>query len=719
MFIHSLLFRTHRIMLRYYLCSLLLVLSIGLQSSYAGWTRVLAAGTMVGRTLEIRSGHFFDENVGMVGAGSSTDVPLIFLTTDGGANWSIAITPVNGNGVVSSFFFRDRNNGFATIHKSSFPSSSIWQTSDGGLTWIDVTGSRTAFEHTCIYETSKALIVTSWDRSGGKGGFSTNGGLTWNEVFENAADHSSNGIGFVDDLHGLVTMGPASLQPSGNNAYATSDGGLTWRKVQQFNEAWSVYALKNTSTFFLAPEGDISGGTGDRNILRSDDYGQSFNIVHQFPTGIQLVGHIDGKGKTLYVQTRRQSGQGLFRSDDMGVTWKNVAGPSNIEDSRFVVTGCVGQIVYAFDNSGNIWKTTDGGDGTLSIPVSSDLTLSLDTLLLGTLYCSPVTLGFTVTNASCDSLTIDSLTTGGDLLSEFSISPKAPVALSTFDERTISITFSPNASGDRDVTLRIKGRRGGFDIDTTITIQARNQLAPELFIPPLTSVATTERFVVPIFIKPTVDTFTISEYRIHLHYNGDVVEPFQLQTTGTLSESSNTNFVTDGNDGMLIAATLGSPITETSDLTKPLINIVMTGYLSAVMTTPIEIDSFGTPTLVPRCPDVALPQSLFMLDPDCGDSILSGFLRTKSIGTITAVRPNPVTSGSMEVLLDIREPADLVIELLNGNGNVMGTSVQIVTNRPGVHTELYPTQNLSSGTYFLRLRDAGSVFSLYPIQIIK
>src|SRR5688572_29705094 len=198
-------------MLRYCIGSLLIILGICASSSYAGWQRMLAAGTLVGRTLEIRSGHFFDENVGMVGAGSGTDVPLIFLTTDGGANWNIALTPINGNGVVSSFFFRDRNNGFATVHKTSFPSSSIWQTNDGGLTLLDVTGSRTNFEHTCIYETSKALIVTSWDRTGGKGGFSTNGGLTWNEVFDNSpADHSSNGIGFVDDLHGLVTMGPAS-----------------------------------------------------------------------------------------------------------------------------------------------------------------------------------------------------------------------------------------------------------------------------------------------------------------------------------------------------------------------------------------------------------------------------------------------------------------------------------------------------------------------------
>src|SRR6185436_4678204 len=99
-------------------------------------------------------------------------------------------------------------------------------------------------------------------------------------------------------------------------------------------------------------------------------------------------------------------------------TWKNIGGPSNIEDSRFVVTGCAGEVVYAFDNSGNIWKTSDGGDGTLGASGAASLVLSVDAILFGTLFCSPVTIGFSVTNASCDSLLVDSLGAVGDSLGE-------------------------------------------------------------------------------------------------------------------------------------------------------------------------------------------------------------------------------------------------------------------------------------------------------------
>src|SRR5205814_8295116 len=56
---------------------------------------------------------------------------------------------------------------------------------------------------------------------------------------------------------------------------------------------------------------------------------------------------------------------GMYRSDDTGATWHYVYGPSHSRDTRFVVTGCNAQVVYAFDALGGVWKTTDGGDGTL------------------------------------------------------------------------------------------------------------------------------------------------------------------------------------------------------------------------------------------------------------------------------------------------------------------------------------------------------------------
>jgi hypothetical protein len=80
---------------------------------------------------------------------------------------------------------------------------------------------------------------------------------------------------------------------------------------------------------------------------------------------MNFTGHIAGVGKTIYVQSQNRTTDGLFRSDDGGISWRAVGGPTNEFDTRFFVTGCRGEVVYAFDRNGGIYKTTDGGDGTL------------------------------------------------------------------------------------------------------------------------------------------------------------------------------------------------------------------------------------------------------------------------------------------------------------------------------------------------------------------
>ncbi|HET9135268.1 MAG TPA: T9SS type A sorting domain-containing protein, partial [Candidatus Kapabacteria bacterium] len=97
------------------------------------------------------------------------------------------------------------------------------------------------------------------------------------------------------------------------------------------------------------------------------------------------------------VQTENRSNDGLYRSDDGGISWRPVGGPVNGFDTRFFVTGCHGETVYAFDTLGGIYKTSDGGDGTLvpspyiaSVPsVGAGETvlipITYDTLLSGTI----------------------------------------------------------------------------------------------------------------------------------------------------------------------------------------------------------------------------------------------------------------------------------------------------------------------------------------------
>lgn len=313
--------------------------------------------------------YFFDEYTGLVGFGSAmstVSVCDIELTTDGGQTWRAAAIP-STKGRLSSIFMRTNLVGYASMMYGDY---SLWKTTDGGLSWT-VLPQTAGDDGTCVYATSAALIRTSWSVVGGS---STNDGASFSSVFRSQDKKQlSNGIGFFDDMTGVVTMGPDYEFFVGATAYTyfTTNGGVSWSRGGKMREAWSVYAEPISRSYYAIAEDEQSS---PGNILyRSDDVTRTWTPLFTFKN-LEFTGHIAGGGGAMYVQTSSKSNQGLLRSDDNGVSWHKVGGPSNSRDTRFVVLGCKGQIVYAFDNGGGIWKTDNGGDGTLTpIPHLGDI----------------------------------------------------------------------------------------------------------------------------------------------------------------------------------------------------------------------------------------------------------------------------------------------------------------------------------------------------------
>jgi photosystem II stability/assembly factor-like uncharacterized protein len=337
-------------LIRYcFLCAL--VFSCLAQEGYSVWNKVGQFNDA------ISCGYFFDADNGIIGLGHFergvstfiSDRPLlIFWTNNGGKNWNQSVIPPGGTGRVTSIFMKNRYEGYASIYSRQY---SIWKTIDGGKSWTDFSQGNTDFT-TCIYQTDKSIIRTIW--FGLPGGSSTDGGRSYSQIFYSNRN-GSNGVDFVDENFGVATMGP------GGGTWITADGGITWNIGGDIPEAWSIYALKGTRKFFALPEDQLSN---DGNIVyQTIDAGATWIQKFLFKTFPRFTGHIAGAGSTLYVQTDDNTNLGLFRSDDLGATWTNVGGPSNSRDTRFVVTGCRGEVVYAFDNNGGVYKTTDGGDG--------------------------------------------------------------------------------------------------------------------------------------------------------------------------------------------------------------------------------------------------------------------------------------------------------------------------------------------------------------------
>lgn len=673
------------------------------------------------RQIPFWCGYFFDDMTGVVGGGKQNDLPVILRTTDGGASWNITSTPFNNNGYPTSIYFIDATTGYASVRSPNFPTTTLWKSTDGGISWLDITSAfNTGDEaYMCIWATSKALVATAWY---GIGGISVNDGASWQQTFTrddfvpgpNIDNQKSNGIYFTDDLHGVVTMGPNTPQPSGNRCFFTQDGGLSWQRSWDFIEAWSVYGLKNTRTFFLAPEGDNGS---NRDIMRSDDGGFSWRSVFTFPDNIDMTGHIDGRGNVLYIQVQDQSNlPGLFRSDDLGASWKFVGGPEHEEDSRFCLAGCDGNIVFAFDVQGNIYKTSDGGDSTLTDDKLPVLTITPDTLFVTSTNCQPdkalIRLANYYSDTTCSKLFIDSLFF--ENTNEFTLDTTNKLTISSATDVPISF----QTSNDTIIVgkLHIKARNSSRSIDTILTIIGKGSQAPTPYIPDLASVAAGQELRIPIFIQPTVDTFTMNSFDAAIQFNTDILSP-----DGYINENGNvkTATVVSTTTGAHIYAEFISAVTELNDVTKPVISLRMKTTLSLDKTTAITLDTFsingGAP--LPLC---ITPQSIFSLSDSCGDSVLSEYMRSGNIPTIISVRPNPLTGPTLEVIIHSPGETSLRLELVDMNGDPVGASGNVPTLfLKGEHTVKLNVGRLHTGTYYVRLSDGKGFLQVTKIVEVK
>jgi photosystem II stability/assembly factor-like uncharacterized protein len=463
---------------------LLLLLCIQLTHSKAagqpGWSVIKKFQTPIG------CGYFFSKDTGFVGSGIRivTGDPIsIYRTNDGGATWITCKTPVSEYGAVTSISMQTRALGYASIFGLQ-GGQTLWRTNDSGATWVDISPLAGGFG-TCAYSTPYTITLTQWYAIGGS---SKDGGLTYGQTFvDGGPENWSNGIDFTDSLHGVVTLGPVVF-PAQNTSYYTQDGGLTWIASPSLGESWSVYGLKGTLTFFAGGEGPGAVPNPSHSILRSNDGGANWSTIYTFPDNrLSLTGHLAGKGQTLYVQSDTGdmvAQRGLYRSDDLGRNWHYVGGPCNSRDTRFIVTGCSGEVVYAFDMFGNIWKTTGGGDGTLidGDPTEAILSISPDTLNIRTLGCSD-SAKFQISSLACPTIHFDSVRIAIDSDVTFSQLP-ADTALHQNDAIPISVVFTPRDTGTKIEKLRVFCHTGSRVFIDTVLLNLRSTGGETLVLPP-------------------------------------------------------------------------------------------------------------------------------------------------------------------------------------------------------------------------------------------
>jgi photosystem II stability/assembly factor-like uncharacterized protein len=196
--------------------------------------------------------------------------------------------------------------------------------------------------------------------------YSDDDGRSWTQV---QAPVSSNltAVYFADDLRGWAVGHDEVI-------LRTEDGGLSWESVRFDPEAGRPLLDVWVSA---AGSGLAVGAYGA--MYRSDDWGRTWTDVpfEPIPLGGEDAGSADpddfedgldlgfdfhlnsiasGDGGALYIAA--EAGR-LFRSDDDGVTWREL--PSPYDGSFYGVLPLDGDAVLAFGLRGNLFRSEDGG----------------------------------------------------------------------------------------------------------------------------------------------------------------------------------------------------------------------------------------------------------------------------------------------------------------------------------------------------------------------
>jgi photosystem II stability/assembly factor-like uncharacterized protein len=287
---------------------------------------------------QVRVVHFLDlagpPRIGFVGLYNGQ----VWRTLDGGISWSRSKldSTLSATATISNFTFKDSLVGWLSMKNTVAQNATrCFKTTDGGYTWMPLSPQG---DMTSIYYNRTTGRLFLIDLNNGPT-YSDDEGSTWNRI----GIEQYIGIAFSNGKYGIISgIGGGSSTPY----FVTSDGGSTWQTSTMQEECWQPAAKKGTPVFYVLSE-------YSNKFFRSGDGGFTFTQVYDF-TGGPLKGPTGAIGVTdcgdIFAQT---SDQGMLLSTTEGKSWTNIAGPSNIFDSRFAVAG---DFVFAGDPLGGLWR---------------------------------------------------------------------------------------------------------------------------------------------------------------------------------------------------------------------------------------------------------------------------------------------------------------------------------------------------------------------------
>ncbi len=225
----------------------------------------------------------------------------------------------------------------------------------------------------------------------GSGGVwkTSNGGITYNPVFENEGSYSIGCVSIDPNNTNVVWVGTGENNNQrsvayGDGVYKSEDGGKSWKNMGLRNsEHIGMICVdpKNSDVVYVAVYGPLWSAGGDRGIYKTADGGKTWKQVLQVSenTGFNEV-HMDPRNSNLLYacahQRRRQvftyiSGgpeSNIYRSMDGGATWDTLKkGLPNVDKGRIglaispVNPDYIYAIIEAADKKGGVFRSVNRG----------------------------------------------------------------------------------------------------------------------------------------------------------------------------------------------------------------------------------------------------------------------------------------------------------------------------------------------------------------------
>jgi photosystem II stability/assembly factor-like uncharacterized protein len=238
-----------------------------------------------------------------------------------------------------------------------------------------------------VHPTNKKI----WYVATASGGLwkTTNAGTTFSPIFDNEGSYSI-GVVVLDPANPNVVWvgtGESNAQRSvayGDGVYKSIDGGRSWKNMG-LKESEHIGRIlidpRNSDVVYVAAQGPVFRGGGDRGLYKTTDGGQTWNKVLDggewggVADAVMDPRHPDVLLASTWQRTRRQWGyiaggpeSGLQRTADGGATWTKVQrGLPGEELGRIglAVSPANPDVVYAIveaaDGKGGFYRSTDGG----------------------------------------------------------------------------------------------------------------------------------------------------------------------------------------------------------------------------------------------------------------------------------------------------------------------------------------------------------------------